>query len=132
MDFVESSRLTPEGKMKVAFVDIDETISFYPDKRRYDLAEPKLENISLINELYDSGEWKIIYWTARGSVSGKDYHDFTWKQLESWGCKFHELICGKEKGHFDILIDDKSMRIEQLYVENNNAVSRCPHCYEIL
>jgi hypothetical protein len=50
MEFHESDRLAPEGKQKVALVDIDETICFYPSKRRYDLAEPSLENIAKINE----------------------------------------------------------------------------------
>ena len=32
------------GKQKVALVDIDETICFYPGTRRYDLSEPNQEN----------------------------------------------------------------------------------------
>jgi hypothetical protein len=107
------NKLTPEGQQKVALVDIDETICFYGASRAYDLAVPSAENIAKINKLYDEG-WKIIYWTARGSVSGKDYYTFTWDQLVSWGCRFDELICGKQKGHFDLLIDDKSKRIEEI------------------
>jgi dTDP-glucose 4,6-dehydratase len=112
-EFHEASRLTPEGEQKVALVDIDETICFYPGKRRYDLSEPNHENIAKINKLYYLG-WKIIYWTARGSVSGKDYRDHTLEQLHSWGCEFHELKTGSEKPHFDLVIDDKAKRIEEL------------------
>lgn len=116
-EFHESERFTPEGKQRVALIDIDETICFYSDKRRYDLAEPSHENIEKINKLYDEG-WKIIYWTARGSVSKKDYYDFTWKQLESWGCKFHDLSTGTggehQKPAYDLLVDDKAKRIEEL------------------
>ena len=108
-----SSRLTPRGQKSVVYVDIDETISRYDSDRSYDLAVPVRENIAKINNLYDLG-WHVIYWTARGSVSGTDYHAFTWKQLESWGCQFHDLITGKAKGHFDMLIDDKSCKIEDL------------------
>jgi CMP-N,N'-diacetyllegionaminic acid synthase len=113
MIFHESKRFTEDGKQKVAFVDIDETICFYSGERRYDLSEPNYENISKINKLYDEG-WKIIYWTARGSISGKDYREHTLNQLNEWGCKYHELKCGDEKPHFDLVIDDKSKRIEEL------------------
>jgi hypothetical protein len=129
MDTLEvSNRFTPEGHKKTVFVDIDETIAHYPGGiRRYDLAEPKRDeetgrlNLEKINDLYDSGEWYVIYWTARGSVSGHYYYGFTWKQLEDWGCRFHDLICGKQKGHFDLLIDDKAITIEQLYVDKETG-----------
>ena len=113
MDFHVSNRITPAGKKKRAFVDIDETICFYSGERRYDLSEPSYENIAKINKLYDEG-WHITYWTARGSVSGKDYREHTLKQLNEWNCKFHELKMGDEKPHFDLVIDDKAKRIEEL------------------
>ena len=117
MEFHESTRLAPEGEQRVALVDIDETICFYSDKRRYDLAEPSQENVAKINKLYDDG-WHIVYWTARGSVSRKDYYDFTMQQLKSWGCKFHELSTGTggkhQKPAYDLLVDDKAKRIEEL------------------
>ena len=37
------------------FVDIDETICFYKDKREYPLAIPHLDNIKKINTLYYEG-----------------------------------------------------------------------------
>lgn len=113
MIFYENLKSTETGKQKVALVDIDETICKYGSIRRYDLAEPVIENITKINKLYDQG-WKIIYWTARGAVSGADYKEFTLSQLTKWNCKFHELKCGDEKPHFDLVIDDKAKRIEEL------------------
>ena len=116
MLFHEAKRFSEGGKQKVALIDIDETICFYSDKRRYDLSEPNFENINKINNLYDAG-WRIVYWTARGSVSGKDYTEHTRGQLASWGCKYHELITGTSpnpKPHFDLLVDDKAKRIEEL------------------
>ena len=112
-EFHEANRLTPEGQQKVALVDIDETICFYSGKRRYDLSEPNHENIAKINKMHDEG-WKIVYWTARGSVSGKDYRNHTLTQLHAWGCKFHDLKTGSEKPHFDLVIDDKAKRIEEI------------------
>ena len=122
MKFHESKRMTEEGKQRVAMVDIDETICFYSEKRRYDLAQPSHENIAKINKLYDEG-WHIVYWTARGGSeksrkNGKCYYDFTWKQLESWGCKFHDLSTGTkgqyQKPPYDLVVDDKAKRIEEL------------------
>jgi CMP-N,N'-diacetyllegionaminic acid synthase len=114
MDFPVAKRFTEEGKKKTAWVDIDETICYYEGERKYNLAIPIAENIAKINKLYDSGEWIVIYWTARGSTSGIDYTEFTAKQLTSWGCRFHDLKCGPVKGHFDMIIDDKAKRIEEL------------------
>jgi cytidyltransferase-like protein len=108
--FKEAKRL---AEKEVAYVDIDETICFYPQVRRYDLAEPNFNNIAKINNLFDEG-WTITYWTARGSSSGIDYKEFTYNQLKKWGCKFHNLICGKDKGSYNLVIDDKAKRIEEI------------------
>ena len=121
MQFHESKRFEADDQ-KVALVDIDETICFYPDKRSYNLAKPNHENIAKINKLYDEG-WKIIYWTARGGSEKskkekKCYYDFTYAQLTDWKCKFHELSTGS-KGNYvkppcDLVIDDKAKRIEEI------------------
>ena len=121
MKFHESKQFEADDQ-KVVLVDIDETVCFYPNKRQYDLAEPSDENIAKINKLYDEG-WYVIYWTARGGSekskkAGRCYYDYTWKQLESWGCKFHDLSTGS-KGKYikpacDLVIDDKSKRIEEI------------------
>ena len=121
MEFHESKKLSSDDR-KVVLVDIDETICFYSGSRRYDLAEPNHDNIAKINKLYDE-DWYVVYWTARGgsqkSISlNKCYYEFTWKQLESWGCKFHDLSTGS-KGKYikpacDMVVDDKAKRIEEL------------------
>jgi len=116
MKFHEANRYTENDKQKVVLVDIDETICFYSSTRRYDLSEPNYQNIDKINKLYNEG-WKVIYWTARGSMSRVDYTGHTRSQLDEWGCKFHDLITGTSpnpKPHFDLVIDDKAIRIEEL------------------
>ena len=62
-------------------VDIDGTIctTTYP---HYYLAKPYLDRIEKLNKLYDEGH-EIVYLTARGSVSGKDYRALTEEQLET-------------------------------------------------
>jgi len=94
------------------YVDIDETICFYDGERDYKLAKPSYENIAKVNKLYDQGH-TITYWTARGSVTKKKWGVLTHKQLTDWGCKFHYLSVG-EKPAYDLLICDKTKRIEEI------------------
>ena len=114
----ENLRFSPEGEPRKIFVDIDETICFFPNKRRYEYAKPNYENIAKINKLYNEGNI-ITYWTARGSSQPDNeerinrYRELTYKQLEMWGCKFHSLELGN-KPNFDLLIDDKVKRIEEV------------------
>lgn len=89
-------------------VDIDQTICLTPflfDKHHYTLSVPIKHRIEEINKLYDQGH-TIIYWTARGSGSGIDWTELTNKQLNDWGCKFHEVRLGKPT--YDVWIDDKA------------------------
>ena len=97
--------------MKI-YVDVDETICFYEGERHYPDAIPSKDNIDKINKLYDQGN-EITYWTARGSVTGIDWYEVTREQLNEWGCKYHALIVG-EKPHYDLLICDKTKRIEEI------------------
>tara|TARA_B100001094_G_C17692439_1_gene558668 strand:+ start:171 stop:473 length:303 start_codon:yes stop_codon:yes gene_type:complete len=97
------------------YVDIDETIADYQpgdDRTDYNLATPIWINIDKINELYDDGH-KITYYTARGSVSGIDWYKVTKHQLLTWGAKHHKLITG-EKPAYDLMICDKTKRIEEI------------------
>jgi hypothetical protein len=103
--------------MKTIYVDIDETICYYKveipldGKKDYHTAVPDKNNIQKVNDLYDQGH-RIVYWTARGSRSGIDWHPFTENQLKSWGVKFHELRC--DKPYYDLFIEDRSKRIEEI------------------
>jgi hypothetical protein len=64
-----------------------------------------------VNALYEQGN-TIIYWTARGSRSGIDWYDLTKQQLDDWGAKYHDLRC--DKPYYDLFIEDKSIRIEEM------------------
>lgn len=94
------------------YVDIDETICYYEGERDYNKAIPNLENVKKINTLYKQGH-TITYWTARGSKTGLDWYSVTKRQLDEWGCKYHELITG-QKPAYDLLICDKTKRIEEI------------------
>lgn len=90
----------------IIYIDIDETICVSPESRDYSLAVPIEENIQKANKLYDEGN-TIVYWTARGTVSGQDWSAITRRQFQAWGVKFHDLKFGKP--NYDLFIDDKNM-----------------------
>mgnify|MGYP001223553657 CR=1 FL=1 len=88
-------------------VDIDGTICSSVKNSRYELAQPIPKMVHRLNKLYNDGH-TIKIMTARGCVSGKDWSDFTAKQLDDWGIKYHELIMNK-KPHADVFVDDKAI-----------------------
>ena len=92
------------------YVDIDGTIC--TTEGGYDNAKPIQGNIDKVNKLYDEGNI-IVYWTARGGNTGKDWTELTGQQLVAWGAKFHDVIM-RQKPNYDLLIDDKSKRIEEI------------------
>lgn len=94
------------------YVDIDETICYYDGDREYGKAVPIFANIKKINDLYEDNH-SITYWTARGTVTKKDWTSLTEEQLKKWGCKYHNLSVG-EKPPYDLLICDKTKRIEEI------------------
>lgn len=93
-------------------VDIDQTICEYSGKTNiYKEAIPIKENIDKINKLYDENH-KIIYWTSRGATTKINHEKLTKLQLKKWGCKYHELRL--DKPYYDLFIDDKTKRIEEI------------------
>ena len=62
--------------------------------------------------MYDEGH-EITYYTARGAVTKIDWFGVTKNQLDNWGCKYNKLSVG-EKPHYDLLICDKTKRIEEI------------------
>lgn len=93
------------------YVDIDHTIC---DTKGTDYAgsTPMMNRIEKINKLYDEGN-TIVYWTARGSVTGIDHSELTKKQFKDWGVKYHELKFGKPP--YDLFIDDKNINSENYF-----------------
>jgi CMP-N,N'-diacetyllegionaminic acid synthase len=98
----------------VIYVDIDNTI-FETKGTDYKKSVPILERIKKINKLYDDGH-TIIYWTARGTMSGVDWIDLTKEQFKKYNVKYHELKFGKPV--YDLFIDDKNIHSDD-YFKNN-------------
>ena len=107
----------------IVYVDIDDTICETPYvgwTREYSLSVPLKNRIHKINKMYDEGH-TIVYWTARGSTTQKNWFELTLGQLEKWGCKYHELRMGKPA--YDLFIDDKNINSEDFFnvVPRNNS-----------
>ena len=95
----------------IIYVDIDGTIC-HTTNADYENSKPRHDQIDKINKLYDEGH-EIVYWTARGSSSGLNWKPFTEYQITNWGCKYKRIEQLK-KPSFDLFIDDKSKRIEEI------------------
>lgn len=85
--------------------DIDDTIC-KTEGTDYKNSKPISSRINQVNSLKQKGNI-IIFYTARGFLSGKDLYEFTFNQLKSWGVSFDELHLGKPAA--DYYIDDKSV-----------------------
>jgi CMP-N,N'-diacetyllegionaminic acid synthase len=90
----------------IVFIDIDDTICKLKTPGEYSTATPIACAIEKANKMYDEGH-EIVYWTARGSVTGLDWRELTERQFLEWGVKYHELRFGKP--FYDIFIDDKNI-----------------------
>ena len=54
--------------------------------------------------------------------SDNPYYVETKKQLDSWGCKYHNLSVG-EKPHYDLIICDKAINSNRFF-ENPDSIYR--------
>ena len=98
----------------IIYVDIDNTITI-PNSDvdehgdlDYALSKPRHKNIKKINKLWRDGH-TIVYWTARGTLSGKDLRELTIQQLSDWGARYSQLILNKP--YYDLYIDDKVINV---------------------
>ena len=95
----------------IYYVDIDHTI-FNTQGMDYENSKPIIDRIEKINKLYDEGN-TVVYWTARGSGSGKDWSEVTKEQFKRYGVKHHTLKFGKPV--YDLFIDDKNINSEAYF-----------------
>jgi hypothetical protein len=95
----------------IIYVDIDNTIC-QTEGMDYSSAKPMPERINQINNLYKLSN-TIVYWTARGTMSGKDWRELTENQLKEWGALYHELKL--QKPAYDLFIDDKNINSEEFF-----------------
>jgi len=99
-------------------VDIDGTICSNTFGK-YEQATPIHSRIKFFNEAYEKGH-VVVYWTARGGNSGKDWSELTKKQLSDWNVKYTELLFNKPS--YDIWIDDKAFNVERFFYDIDNRI----------
>lgn len=97
------SKIVPGRRVLV--VDIDGTICTKVTGDDYAAARPIPSRIRRVNEMKQDG-WYVVFWTARGGTTGKDWRGVTMGQLEAWGALYDELHFAKP--HYDLWIDDKA------------------------
>ena len=89
-----------------------------PDKV-YELAQPFVDRIKLVNEIYDKGHTVLID-TARGKGHDLEekqrWYGMTVRQLNDWGVKYHQLRVGV-KLVADKYIDDRGMSDTMFFLE---------------
>jgi len=100
------------GGNKTFVFDIDGVIAKIQKDLDYGMSEPNEKMIQIVNKLYNYGN-KIVLFTARGYVTGKDWSEITKDQMKRWGLKYHELKFGKPNA--DYYIDDKMLGLDLLY-----------------
>jgi len=91
---------------KIIYIDIDDTICYLKIAGNYESAYPIPGAVDKVNKLYNQGN-HIVFWTARGTITGIDWRELTIKQLNNWGVTYHELKMGKPA--YDMFIDDKNV-----------------------
>ena len=91
---------------KIIGVDIDGVLTLEDLHDEYKKAKPNIEAIKIVNELYNEGNY-IMIWTGRGRQRGNILEE-TRKQLKIWGVLYHTLNI--HKPYIDYLIDDKSYK----------------------
>jgi hypothetical protein len=95
----------------IIYVDIDGTVCNTVNSD-YDNSIPRYNQIEKINKFFDEGH-EVVYWTARGGTTGTDWSELTEEQLKNWGCKYTRIETHK-KPSWDLFIDDKTKRIEEI------------------
>jgi hypothetical protein len=109
-------------KKKIICFDLDNVICI-TKKNFYKHSEPIAEVVELINRLHSEGHYIKIF-TSRYMGRSKESvslakikgYNFTKKQLQSWGIKFHKLIFGKPS--YDLFVDDKSIFFKKNWFTN--------------
>ena len=119
--------MSDEFNKRTYVFDIDGTIctSLCENKKQnYADAVPNFARIQKINSLYEEGN-TIVMLTARGMGRSNNnqvaayslFYDFTLKQLEQWGVKYHRLFLGKPAG--DVYVDDKGCKDMDFFEDMN-------------
>jgi CMP-N-acetylneuraminic acid synthetase len=108
------------GSVRTFCFDIDGVIASITPGNDYNLCEPIHDMIAVVRKLYAAGH-RIIFHTARGSMTGMDWKELTEKQLKEWNIPYHELHFGKPAA--DLYIDDKAVASDTIDTQTLSTFS---------
>jgi CMP-N-acetylneuraminic acid synthetase len=100
----------PEDGRTFAF-DMDGVFATLVPGDDYEQALPFAPAIAIARRLHEAGH-RIVVYTARGSLTGKDWTRTTHDQLRRWGVPYHELRFGKPAA--DYYVDDRMLSLASL------------------
>ena len=106
-------------KLKNILIDIDGTVSEdIPNEESYRFSNASVLNgaVDAVNKLYDSGNCRITFFTARTETHRLD----TQKWLDKHGFKYHGLLMGKPRGGNYIWIDNLDVKGIKYDEKENN------------
>ncbi len=106
----QDSPAEPPTNLTFAF-DLDGVLATLVPDGDYSKAEPCAPGVTLARRLHDAGN-RIVVYTARGSVTGRDWTRLTRDQLHRWGVPYHELHFGKPAA--DYYVDDRMISLATL------------------
>lgn len=110
-EFQSSASDAIAHEVKTYCFDIDGVIAYLSPNNNYELARPNESTIRKVNALYEAGH-KIILFTDRGTVTGKNWKAVTELQMKDWNVKYHTLLFGKPDA--DYYIDDKNLFLKDI------------------
>jgi len=110
-EFQSSASDAMSNELKTYCFDIDGVIAYLSPDKNYELAKPNESTIRKVNALYEAGH-KIILFTARGTVTGKNWEKLTEQQMKDWNVQYHTLLFGKPDA--DYYIDDKNLFLKDI------------------
>lgn len=118
-----------EHHKKILVCDIDGTLISSDPEHDYTKAYPYDDRIKLINKMYDNG-FIIILYTARGSVSTRDWYQYTKAQMKKFGVKFH--ILRATKLYYDIQVCDRTLYADDFFNDPKKSIERFPFLKDVL
>lgn len=94
--------------------DVDGTLLTQQAPGEYGKAKPIEGRMEIVNKLFDDGH-QIVFYTSRNFK----YMQMTYKQLRTFGFKFHHIAFGKP--HADFIVDDRLLSFEGLIMKRIKA-----------
>lgn len=91
--------------------DLDGVIATLTTDNDYGRSRPYAPAIDVVNRLHAAGN-RIVIYTARGSLTGRDWTGVTRDQLAAWGVRHDELHFGKPAA--DYYVDDRMISLAAL------------------